>query len=116
METKKLDNEVLDNKETLKKIDNLIENEKTKIKKLDVMHKDMIELSKSINRCVDLLSQSIKSQHSEIKYNDMRNINKKIYLNMASFLDDEEEQTRKKINKLYDEKDTILKENKNKEE
>jgi len=87
-----------------------------RIKKIDSMQEDIISLSKSMNQCIDLLSQSIKGPHTESKYNDMRNSNKKTYINITTFLDDEAELSRKKINKLFDEKETILKENKNKEE
>lgn len=116
MENKKLDNEILNTKNQINRIDNLIDDEKIRIKKLDSMQEDIVSLSKSINRCIDLLSQSIKGPQSESKYNDMRNSNKKSYINIATFLDDEAELSRKKINKLYDEKETLLKESKNKEE
>ena len=116
MENKKLDNEILNTKSQIDKIDNLIDNEKSRIKKLDSMQEDIMSISKSINQCIELLSQSIKGPNTESKYNDMRNSNKKAYINIATFLDNEVELSRKKINKLYDEKETLLKKSKNKEE
>lgn len=116
MENKKLDNEILSTKSQIDRIDNQIDDEKMRLKKIDSIQEDIVSLSKSMNHCIDLLSQSIKGPHAENKYNDMRNANKKSYINIATFLDDEEELSRKKMNKLFDEKETLLKESKRKEE
>ena len=116
MDNKKLDNEMLEPKKEIERIDNLIDDEKLRIKKIDSMQEDIVSISKSMNQCIDLLSQSIKGPQTESKYNDMRNFNKKAYINISNFFDNETELSRKKINKLYDEKESILKEKKSKEE
>ena len=116
MEERKVDNEITSTKQKINEIDYKIDNEKEKIKKLDDIQESMTALNKSLNRCIELLSLSLKGPTSQNMFEDMQAQNKAIYQNVTSELDDEMDKTRSTINKLYEEKDNIIKEDKNKKE
>lgn len=116
MEYKKIDNEILVKKNQIKQIDSLIDNEKNKIKKIDSMQENIVSISKSMNRCIDLISLSVKGSKTENMLNDMRQSNKLFYMNMSTLLDDENKISNKKINKLSEKKETIIKETNDKKE
>lgn len=101
-------------KKRINEIDNQIDNEKKKIKKIDSIQEEVTALNKNLNKCIELLSISIKGEQKDKMLNDMYDKNKSFYINFSSTLDDEISITKKKINKLTEEKENIIKENKDK--
>lgn len=116
MEEKRIDNETTTIKEKLNKIDNKIDIEKRMTKKMEEMQEDLLTLNKSINRCVELLSVSTSGQTTRNMLNDINYQNKILYQNITSEIDEEMLDSKMRINKLYEEKDNISKENKNEKE
>lgn len=116
MEHKQTDNKLLDNQKQIKQIDYLIDNEKNRLKKIDSIQESIVSVTKNMNQCIDLLSVSIKGKTNENLLSNLRDSNKIFYVNMATTLDDESEISRKKINKLSERKETIIKQTKNKKE
>lgn len=103
-------------KKRINEIDNLVDYEKRRIKKFDNMQEEVIALNKNLNKCIDLLSKSIEGPTKKNMLNDMYDSTKSFYMNFISTLDEEISSSRKNINKLAQEKDDIIKQNKNKKE
>lgn len=114
MEHKKADNTTINLKQKINELNNMIEEEKKKIKKLDSMQEEITSLNKNMNKCIELLSKSIESPTKDNMLSDMYNSNKSLYRNLTSSLDEEAEVSKKIINKLSQEKDNLIKENKKK--
>lgn len=112
----KVDNKVVDIKTQITQLDNNINNEKKKIKKLDTIHEEITSLNKSLNKCLELLSKSMGGPSVKNMLNDMYDSNKSLYINLTNKIDDEIKISMKSINKLYGEKDRIIKESKQKGE
>lgn len=112
MDNKKIDNEIINTKAKINEIDDLIDNEKLKIKEIDDMQENVREINRGLNRCIDLLAKSIKGPNTSAMFQDMYDKNKSFYINMSSSLDEESLETRININKLYQQKDDIIKEEK----
>lgn len=103
-------------KKRLNEIDNKIDSEKQKMKKIDDIQEEVNALNKNLNKCIELLSISIKGSQTSRKLNEMSNGNKSFYANFSSILDNEKGSSVKKINKLNDEKDNLIKETKKQKE
>lgn len=116
MNDKRADNRININKEKIKNIDNRIDIEKDKLKKLDNIQDEFVSLNKSLNRCVELLSESIKGKKSNYMFEDMTNNNNNILKNVHSILDEEKTNTEKNLINLYSTKDQLEKENKKQKE
>ena len=54
------DNRIEKSKKKIAQIDESIDIEKNKLKKIDNIQEEFVSLNKSINRCIELLSSSIK--------------------------------------------------------
>ncbi len=109
---KKIDNRILTPKEKINNIDERLDNAKKRIKNLSEMQENVEAITKSINKCIDLLSKSVKGPQVNNKFNDMRDSNKLFLVKTSASIEEETISARKDINELYKEKDRILKENK----
>ena len=112
-ESIKLDNKILTTKEKINNIDDKLEAAKKKIKKLNDMQDNVNSIAKNMNRCIDLLSKSIRGPQVNGKISEMRKSNKVFLLKSTTSIEEETMKTRKDINELYKEKDTILRESRN---
>ena len=106
---KKADNNILNYQNQINTLDNKIDNEKIIIKKIEKIQDDVVALTKSVDKCIDLLYKSIKGPTTNYEFDDMRNFNRKFLIETTNELDEETYQTQKKINKLTQEKEEILK-------
>lgn len=106
MNEKKADNIILEknnkeNKQIINQIDNAISKQKGNLHKIDNTQETLVEINKSINRCLDLLSKNMNSKESRRKIDNMRT-NSMIILKKASgSLEDTRQNTKQVINKLY---------------
>lgn len=116
MEKKKADNRTVNTKQKIKEIDDRLDIERKKLQKLDDMREEIISLNKNMDKCIDLLAKSIKGPVTKSIFNDMYDSNKIFFIKANSAIDEENNISKKEINKLYQEKDKLIKENKEKEE
>ena len=114
MDNKKADNIVLEYKQKINEVDNRLDEEKKKLKKLNQIQNDIDSLSKNINKCIDLLSKSMKGPGINNMFSNMSDSNKLMHIKASSAIENEFQETNKKIYNLYGEKDKIIKENRNK--
>ena len=110
-ENKRIDNRILTTKERINSIDEKLDNAKKRIRNLADMQENVESIAKSMNKCIDLLSKSVKGPKVNAKFNDMRNSNKLFLIKATASIEDETMTVRKSINELYKEKDMIIKEN-----
>ncbi len=111
-EVKIADNKININKASINRIDNEIDSNKNKIKTLTDMEDGFVSLSKNIEKCVELLSMSMKGNHIENKLSDISESNQVYLKKVVSTIDDEKTTATARIKNLYDEKDRIEKEQK----
>ena len=118
MEEKKADNTII-NKNKIRALDSEIDFEKNKIKKLDDIEELFITLNKDINKCVELLGESIKGKNIQNKLAAVSENSKISMKKGMSNIEEERKNIRKNISSLINEKDKITseakKENKEKE-
>ena len=81
-------------------------------KTLTDMEDGFVSLSKNIEKCVELLSMSMKGNHIERKLSDISESNQVYLKKVVSTIDDEKTTATARIKNLYDEKDRIEKEQK----
>lgn len=121
MEVKKIDNTIvstkknettLNMKQRINEIDNMIDEERKKIKKIDVMQQDITTLNKNLNKCIDLLSKSVKGPTTHNMFNEMYETSRSLYVNLTSTLDEVAVSSIKSINKFSKQKDELIEENK----
>ena len=112
-EKKMADNKININKASINRIDNEIDSNKSKIKTLNDMEEGFVSLSKNIEKCVELLSMSMKGNHIESKLSDISESNQVYLKKVVSTIDDEKTVANDRIKNLYDEKDRIEKEQRN---
>ena len=96
-----------------KMADNKININKAQIKTLNDMEEGFVSLSKNIEKCVELLSMSMKGNHIESKLSDISESNQVYLKKVVSTIDDEKTVANDRIKNLYDEKDRIEKEQRN---
>ena len=113
MEEKKADNRQITVKEKVNKIDDKLDTEKRKLQKLDDMQEELISLNKNLTKCIDSLSKSISGPITKNVFNDMHNSNRLFYIKTSNIIDEEATSSKRNINKLYQEKDEIIKEERN---
>jgi hypothetical protein len=115
MDDKRADNKVLEKKVKIKEIDSKIDIEKNKEKRLDDIEEIVTSLNNNINRCLELLSISIKGNNSEKKYNNIQTENRINYKKNMNDIEIQREMLKTNINKLNTEKEGLLKEEKEEE-
>jgi septal ring factor EnvC (AmiA/AmiB activator) len=106
------DNQIFAAKERINNIDNQIDSNKEKIKNLASLEDGFVSLSKSVEKCVELLGASMKGNKIERKLADISD-NNKIYLrNVVSSIDTQRDETNETIKQLYNARDEAEKEQK----
>ena len=109
MNEKKADNTILSKKQKINEIDDMLALEKKQAQKLENLRDNFWNLHKSMDRCVTLLSQSIKGPNIEITLSDMRDSSEKIYNKSNENINMELKRVKKRVNKLYSQKEEIIK-------
>ena len=107
METKDkmADNQIYINKLLIDNLESQIDTNKEKLKTLNTLEDGFISLSKSIEKCVELLGASMKGNAIERKLADISD-NNKIYLRSAmGNIDDQRISTNNELKNLYNKKD-----------
>lgn len=106
-EEKTIDNKLVDNKAKLKVVNDKIDIEKQKMKNLDEIEELFVSLNSNINKCVELLSKSMKGENigrklGAIEESNKVNFNKSIYS-----INSNREDIKKKLSELSDQKDEV---------
>ena len=84
--------------------------EKKRLQKLDDMQEEIVALNKNLTKCIDLLSKSISGPVTNNVFNDMHNSNRLFYVKTSGIIDEESTNSKININRLYQEKDDVIKE------
>ena len=116
MESKKIDNEIINSKKRINEIDNMLNNEKNRIKNINDIQNNIYELNKNTNKCIELLSKSIKGKRTNASLDDIRNNNRTFYIKASNILENETSEIKKKIAILYREKNEEIEKNKKEKE
>ncbi len=106
------DNRIYVNKIKINNIDNRIDSNKEKMKTLNTLEEGFASLSKSVEKCVELLGASMKGNKIERKLADISDSNKMYLRNVMSNIDDQKEDAKKELKELYDAKDAAERERK----
>ena len=112
---KEADNKISERKQQIYQIEDRIDSEKNKLNKISDIEDNFIALNKSINRCIELVSSSVKSKKNTYMYEDMRISNNTLLNRVSNTLDEERDTVNKNIKNLYSEKSKIEDEAKEKE-
>lgn len=115
MNEKKADNIILSKKEKIDKIDDILEQEKKNTRKLENLQESFHALNGDILKCLELISKSIKGSNVENTLDDIRYSNNEILNKSYQNIDSELKQIKKRVNKLYSEKEELIKEKDQKE-
>ena len=109
------DNIISARKQQIYQIEDRIDSEKNKLNKISDIEDNFIALNKSLNRCIELVSSSVKSKKNTYMYEDMRISNNTLLNRVSNTLDEERDAVNKNIKNLYSEKSKIEDEAKEKE-
>ena len=112
---KEADNKISERKQQIYQIEDRIDSEKNKLNKISDIEDNFVALNKSINRCIELVSSSVKSKKNTYMYEDMRISNNTLLNRVSNTLDEERDTVNKNIKNLYSEKSKIEDEAKEKE-
>lgn len=96
----------------ISELNNKIDNEKIKVKKMNEIISEMASLTRSMNKCIDLLAKSMGGKKVQVMLSDMQDNNNISQRNIVSDLESKIEQAKKEISKLSQQKENILKEKK----
>lgn len=107
------DNRIIENKKNIDNIDDMIDQNKNRIKSLNNMEDNFQALSRSIEKCVDLLNKSIKGNNIERKLGDISDNNKISLKRVLGTIDDERQEVNKELKNLFNQKDYLEKETRN---
>lgn len=120
MTEKIADNRIYSSKERINIIDNEIDQNKKILKQFDNFQENTKSLQKSLNRCIELLEQSVKGEKVNRMYEDMKNKNALSCNKTLRMVDEKILSYQKEISSLNDQKDNIIsemrKENKKEED
>lgn len=105
---KEADNTIIQRKQRINKIDDMVDIEKSKIKKYSDMQENYYSLSKNIDKCIDLISRSIKGPNTVAIFDEMQNDNRKQMIETTEMLDSKIKESKDKVNKLYSEKNELI--------
>lgn len=112
LSVKKIDNRIITTKEKIYTVDEKLDVAKKRINNLHSMQDSVNAIAKSMNRCIDLLSKSIKGPTVYNRLEDMRSTNKIFLAKSTASIEEETMAVRKEINELYKEKDRLIREKK----
>ena len=101
------DNIISERKQQIYQIEDRIDSEKNKLNKISDIEDNFIALNKSLNRCIELVSSSVKSKKNTYMYEDMRISNNTLLNRVSNTLDEERDAVNKNIKNLYSEKSKI---------
>ena len=116
LDNKKADNFAYNKKKELNDLDDKIYDNKTKINKLIDMQETLVSLDLSVNKCIDLLSESVKGERCNAIYNDILETNRKNFYSSLDIIEKNVDTLRKNINDLIKEKEEKTKKQNNNEE
>lgn len=116
LDNKKADNFAYNKKKELNDLDDKIYDNKTKINKLIDMQETLVSLDLSVNKCIDLLSESVKGARCNAIYNDILETNRKNFYSSLDIIEKNVDTLRKNINDLIKEKEAKTKKQNNNEE
>ena len=114
IDTRKADNRIITTEKDIDKFDDQIEVEKNRIQELSEMQETVDEIVDNINKCIELLSKSMKGPTTENLFSDMYNSNKSFQTSVSTNIENNQIEIRKKLNELYKEKENIFEDNKEK--
>lgn len=112
MDNKRIDNEIINTNKILNEIDGKIDIEKNRIRQIGDMQDNVREINRGFDRVIDILSRSIKGPNTDMMFDDMRDTSRLFYIEASSSLDEEALEIRNNVNKLYQQKDDIIKDDK----
>ena len=104
------DNRIYVNTLKLNNIDSRIDSNKEKMKTLSSLEEGFVSLSKSVEKCVELLGASMKGNRIERKLADISDSNKIYLRNVMSNIDDQRTDAQTVLKNLYNERDVAEKE------
>ncbi len=84
-----------------------IDKEKVYLKYIDDIRDKFLNINKNFNKCLDLLSISIRGNESSALIDEMLSDNMATISRVSDELDSEQEKTKNKINDLYYKKDNF---------
>ncbi len=113
-EKRKADNQILNYDKEIEKVEEQIDIEQNKIQELSDMQESVDEIVDNINKCIELLSKSIKGPTTENMFSEMYATNKNFQTNVSTNIENNQIETRKRLNELYKEKESIFEENRTK--
>ena len=111
-EKKVADNRIYLNKQKINSIDIRIDNNKEKMKTLNTLEDGFVSLSKSVEKCVELLGASMKGNRIERKLADISDSNKIYLKNVMSNIDDQRMDAKEELKDLYNQRDAAEREQK----
>ena len=106
---KKADNLSYDKKKVIYDLDNKIYDSKKQIKELTKVQESLISLDFYINDCINLLSESIKSEKDNVMYSDIQEINRKNLFNSLDIIEGNVSSLKKQGKDLMNKKDDEIK-------
>ncbi len=106
------DNRIYANKERLNNIDSRIDSNREKMNTLNTLEEGFVSLSKSVEKCVELLGASMKGNRIERKLADISDSNKIYLRNVVTNIDEQKEDAKKELKELYNVRDEVEKEQK----
>ena len=111
-EKKVADNRIYLNKQKINSIDARIDNNKEKMNTLNTLEDGFVSLSKSVEKCVELLGASMKGNRIERKLADISDSNKVYLKNVMSNIDDQRLDAKEELKELYNQRDAAEREQK----
>ena len=111
-DNKVADNRIYLNKQKINSIDIRIDNNKEKMKTLNTLEDGFVSLSKSVEKCVELLGASMKGNRIERKLADISDSNKIYLKNVMSNIDDQRTDAKEELKELYNQRDAAEREQK----
>lgn len=104
------DNRIYATKAEIINIDNKIDSNKEKMRTLGTLEEGFVSLSKSVEKCVELLGASMKGNRIERKLADISDSNKMYLRNVMTNIDEQREDTKRELKDLYNARDDFERE------
>lgn len=95
-------------KQLINDIDEMLSSEKRKARKLENLQNSFQNLNKNMDKCLDLISKSIRGNNVDSMIDEMRYTNKKLLSKNNQKINDEIKEIKKRVNKLYLEKEQLI--------
>ena len=108
---KKADNLSYEKKKAVLELDDKIYNNKKKINNLVNIQDELMSLDLSINKCIDLLSETVKEENGNTLYDDAQQTNKKNFYKSLDIIEKNVDSLKKNISDLTSKKEELKKQN-----